>query len=376
MTSSPLVSVVVPNWNGRDLLDPCLESVRAQTVRDLEVIVVDNGSTDGSPEHIRLHHPDVRLVALAVNRGFAGGVNAGVRAARGEFVALLNNDARAAPDWLERLTKRLASEPAAGACAPKIYRAQAYEPTGRLDSTGELYSVWGLPFPRGRDELDRGQYDDAKTVFAVSGAASVYRAALFAAVGEFDEDFFAYFEDVDLSFRAQLAGFSMLYEPDAVVYHRVGASSGGGMTPFSRYHFVKNSWFLFLKDVPAPLVCRYLVRFLFLQVGLLWGSARLGLLGAHAKALLRVVVRAPAMVSRRRRIQREAVRTHHEIDRMLVRELPPGIRRGRRLTKRLSVGGAAPSTARASTSRETARRSRREARSTAEGAPGDSRPSS
>ena len=169
MSSSPLVSVVVPNWNGRDLIDRCLDSVRAQTVRDLEIIVVDNGSTDGSPEHLRRQHPDVRLVALAVNRGFAGGVNAGVRAARGEFVALLNNDAWAAPDWLERLTARLASEPTAGACAPKIYRAEGCEPTGRLDSTGELYSIWGLPFPRGRDELDRGQYDDAKAVFAVSG---------------------------------------------------------------------------------------------------------------------------------------------------------------------------------------------------------------
>lgn len=376
MSSSPLVSVVVPNWNGRDLIDRCLESVRAQTVRDLEIIVVDNGSTDGSPEHLRRQHPDVRLVALAVNRGFAGGVNAGVRAARGEFVALLNNDAWAAPDWLERLTARLASEPTAGACAPKIYRAEGWEPTHRLDSTGELYSIWGLPFPRGRDELDRGQYDDAKAVFAVSGAASVYRAALFATVGELDEDFFAYFEDVDLSFRAQLAGFSMLYEPGAVVYHRVGASSGGGMTPFSRYHFVKNSWFLFVKDVPTPLVLRYLPRFLFLQAGLLWGSVRLGLFSAHAKALLRVVVRAPAMVSRRRRIQREAVRSHHEIERMLVRELPPGIRRGRRLTKRLSAGRTASSTAPAPTPRGTGRHSPREERSTAGDAPDGSRPSS
>src|SRR5437763_11008250 len=176
MTPSPRISVVVPNWNGRDLIDRCLESVRAQTIRDLEIIVVDNGSADGSAEHLRRHHPDVRLVALAVNQGFAGGVNAGVAAARGEFVALLNNDAWAAPDWLERLTARLASEPAAGACAPKIYRAEGSQPTGRLDSTGELYSIWGLPFPRGRDQPDRGQYDDAKAVFAVSGGASVYRS--------------------------------------------------------------------------------------------------------------------------------------------------------------------------------------------------------
>ena len=320
MSSSLRVSVVVPNWNGRDLLDRCLESVRAQTVRDLEIIVVDNGSTDGSCEHLRQHHPDVRVVPLAENQGFAGGVNAGIRVARGEYVALLNNDAWAAPDWLERLTVRLAAEPTAGACAPKIYRADGWEPTDRLDSTGELYSIWGLPFPRGRDEIDRGQYDDARAVFAVSGAASVYRASLFATVGELDPDFFAYFEDVDLSFRAQLAGFSMLYEPGAVVYHRVGASSGGGMTPFSRHHFVKNSWFLFVKDMPTPLVLRYLARFLFVQLGLLWGSVRLGLLGAHAKALVRVVASGPEMVSRRRRIQRGAVRSHQEIDRMLVRD--------------------------------------------------------
>ena len=376
MSPSVLVSFVVPNWNGRDLIDRCLESVRAQTLRELEVIVVDNGSSDGSPEHLRRHHPDVRLVALPTNQGFAGGVNAGVRAARGEFIALLNNDAWAAPDWLERLTARLESEPTAGACAPKIYRAEGCEPTERLDSTGELYSIWGLPFPRGRDELDRGQYDDAKAVFAVSGAASVYRAALFAAVGDLDEDFFAYFEDVDLSFRAQLAGFSMLYEPSAVVYHRVGASSGGGMTPFSRYHFVKNSWFLFMKDVPTALVCRYLPRFLFLQLGLLWGSIRLGLIAAHARALLQVAVGGPAMLARRRRIQRTAVRSHHEVERMLVRELPTGIRRGRRLTKRLSAGRAASSTSGAPIPRGTGRHSPREERSTAEGAPDGPRPSS
>jgi GT2 family glycosyltransferase len=274
------------------------------------------------------------------------------------------------------LTTRLASEPTAGACAPKIYRADGREPTHRLDSTGELYSIWGLPFPRGRDEVDRGQYDDAQVVFAVSGAASVYRASLFTAVGELDPDFFAYFEDVDLSFRAQLAGFSMLFEPGAVVHHRVGASSGGGMTPFSRHHFVKNSWFLFIKDVPAPLVWRYLARFLFVQLGLLWGSARLGLLGAHVRALARVVARAPAMVSRRRRIQREAVRSHQEIDRMLVRELPPGIRRGRRLMEPLSAGGTTSWAARAATRRGTGWRSRPGEPSTAERARGDSPPSS
>ena len=179
MTSSPRVSVVVPNWNGRHLIDRCLESVRAQTERDLEIIVVDNGSTDGSPEHLRNHHPDVRLVALADNQGFAGGVNAGVRVARGELVALLNNDAWAAPEWLERLAARLESEPAAGACAPKLYRDDGCEPTHRLDSTGELYSIWGLPFPRGsRRARPRAVRRRAGRVRRVRGGERLPRRAL------------------------------------------------------------------------------------------------------------------------------------------------------------------------------------------------------
>src|SRR3989344_8539381 len=198
------ISVVIPNWNGAEELPACLDSLLAQTLK-AEIIVVENGSSDSSKELLYGKYPQVTVIPLPSNTGFAGGVNAGLRyaaAAGHTYSALLNNDALADKNWLKNLVELMEANPRAG-----IVTSKMISDTGEyLDSTGDIYTIWGLPYPRGRREANLGKYDDQKEVFGASGGASLYRHKTLRQIGLFVEDFFAYYEDVDLSFRAQLAG--------------------------------------------------------------------------------------------------------------------------------------------------------------------------
>jgi hypothetical protein len=319
--SKGLVSVVIPNWNGGEMIALALDSVEAQSYRQLEVIVVDNGSTDGSPELVASRYPEVSLIALAENKGFSGAVNEGILRARGEFVALLNNDAVAHPDWLMRSVAKLRNDPSLGVATARLLLLEDRE-SQRLDSSGNCYSIWGIPYPRGRAEVDVGQFDPETEVFAASGAASVWRREVFDAVGLFDPEFFMYHEDVDLSFRARLAGYGVTYEPSAVVSHRVGATSGGGYTPTIRYHSVKNVWYVYLKNMPARLFWKYLPRFLAAQLLMLGSSLEKGLLWQHLAGVFRAARMTPRMWNSRRMIQRKRITPHGEIEKLFSLDLP------------------------------------------------------
>jgi GT2 family glycosyltransferase len=241
------VAVVVPNWNGVDHLAACLDSLQAQSV-DTRIIVVDNGSVDGSLKLLE-KYSDIEVILHDENKGFTGGVNAGFRRAMEDglkYVATLNNDAAADKDWIKRLVETLDNNPKLGIVTSKILNG-----TGKkLDSTGDYLTVWGLPYPRGRGETDLDKYDDRTDVFAASGGASLYRIKTLQEIGLFDEDFFAYYEDVDLSFRAQLAGWKVRYEPTAVVRHQIGATSGK-LKGFTTYHTMKNQPLLLYKNLPT-----------------------------------------------------------------------------------------------------------------------------
>lgn len=180
----PLLSVIIPNWNGAAHLPTCLEALRRQTYPHREILVVDNGSTDGSLS-LLARYPEVRVLALGRNRGFAGAVNAGIRAARGEILVLLNNDTEAAPTWLEALAAAFARHPDAGLLASKILLFDRREV---FHSAGDYYRVDGIPGNRGVWEPDVGQYDREEEVFSACGAAAAYRRALLEDIGLFDED--------------------------------------------------------------------------------------------------------------------------------------------------------------------------------------------
>jgi GT2 family glycosyltransferase len=243
-----VISVVVLNFNGKHYLDRCLSSLRDQTYEDLEIIVVDNSSSDGSVEYLRERFPWVRVVTNEANLGFAGGTNRGILQARGEYILTLNNDTWADISFVERLAKPMKADGAVGMCASKMLF-----PGGRINSTGICLSRSGAAWDRGMFEEDRGQYDLEVDVFGPCAGAALYRKEMLDEIGLFDEDFFMFMEDVDLAFRGRLAGWKCLYVPEAWVCHIHGGTAGFG-SDLSVYYGNRNIIWYVLKDFPPKLL--------------------------------------------------------------------------------------------------------------------------
>ena len=308
----PLVSVIVVNWNGLDCVDPCLASLLRQTWPALEVIVVDNGSRDGSLELLRSRYGSrITLVESPVNLGFAGGNNLGIRAAKGAYVALLNNDAVAEADWVGALVRAAEADEAVGMCASKIL---VLDGGGVIDSAGLLMSPDGIGRGRGRLERDGDAYARAEDALVPSGCAALYRRAMLDEIGLFDEDFFAYCEDSDLGLRGRLAGWRCRYVPDAVVHHAYSRSTAPYST-FKAFHVERNRCFVLLKCFPLGAILASL-PYTLARYGLQsWGAAtRRGAAARLAErtgplAVLALLFRAwgaailltPRMLARRRR---------------------------------------------------------------------------
>lgn len=227
VTAKKTVSVIVVNWNRRNLLDACLRSLAAQTHRDFEVIVVDNGSTDGSPalveEMARSYPVPLRLIANSINRGFCAANNQGFAASDSKFAALLNNDAEAEPAWLAALEAVIRTSDDVGMAASKIV---VWEEPRRIDKAGHLIYPDGQNRGRGAGQMDQGQFDRMEETLWPDGCAGMYRRAMLDEIGGFDEDFFAYADDAELGLRARIAGWTCLYAPGAVVRHHRGATLG------------------------------------------------------------------------------------------------------------------------------------------------------
>lgn len=309
------VSVIVVNWNGRDHLAVCLESLRRQTLPGIEIIVVDNGSTDGSVAFLRDHFGTaVRVVEHATNLGYGLGLNAGIRAARGQYLFALNNDTEVAPDCLQRLVEAADEHPNVGSCAPKIL---SFSDRRRLDNVGHLIYPDGLSRGRGRLEEDRGQYDAEAELVGPSGCAVLLRRATLADVGLFDEDLFAYCEDTDLALRTLWAGWHCRAIPSAVVYHKYSASTTD-YSPLKAFLVERNRVWVAAKCLPLPLL---LTSPLFTAMRLgtqAWGAlSQRGAAGRFAAqysplALLKVLLRAwlaglaglPSVWRKRRAVQR------------------------------------------------------------------------
>jgi GT2 family glycosyltransferase len=233
----PSVVAIVVNWNGRELLEPCVSTLLASTYRNLSVVVVDNASTDGSQDFVRSRFPTVRLIENERNLRYAGGANAGVRLALGEnadYVFVLNNDTEIAAGTVAALVEAARGHPRAAFLGPMIYYADA--PT-TIWSFGGVVSYWtGNIRHVGIREVDRGQYPDVLGVDYVTGCALMGSAAAIRAVGLMDEGYFMYNEDTDWCVRAAKLGYSVLAVPGAKVWHRVSMSSGGGLSSFKVYH--------------------------------------------------------------------------------------------------------------------------------------------
>ena len=276
---APLATVIVPTLNGAHLLPNCLDSLVAQSYPNLEVIVADGASTDSTRQLMANRYPAMRFLSLRRNAGFSGNVNAGLRAARGDVLCLLNNDARADPDWVAVCVEALMENTEPGSVASKVL----YEDGRTINSAGDTFCLDGSARQRGNGQPDGPAWDRAVPVFGAMGGAAAYRRSMLVDVGLFDERFFAYLEDVDLAFRAQLRGWSCLYQPLARVKHR-GSATGGG--PLASFYNGRNLIRLLAKDLPTALAVRMLpaiVRFQVERAGAALSACR----GAAARATLR-----------------------------------------------------------------------------------------
>lgn len=291
---------MIPSWNGLEHLEICLTALRCQTFRDFEVIVVDNGSSDGSQGYVRQHFPDVRLLELGENRGFTGACNAGYAVSRGDYVILLNNDTEAREEWLAAVVDAFRRHPEAGIVASKIL---LFERRDHLHAAGDTYRVDGIPGNRGVWQEDVGQFDQEEDVFGACGAAAAYRRRMVEEIGFLDDAFFFSCEDVDIAWRAQLAGWHVRYVPDAVVHHKLKAT-GGSVT--GSYYDGRNFLYVIWKDYPTSLLRRYWGHILRAQLRIFWQALR-AWRGAAARARLRGQVAGllglPGMLRKRRRVQ-------------------------------------------------------------------------
>ena len=258
------ISVIVLNFNGKVFLEDCLNSLREQTYKDFEVILVDNGSTDGSVEYVKNRFPEVKILALEKNVGFAKGNNEGIKISQGEYVALLNNDTKTDRFWLEELHKALANNPQVGFCASKMI---FYNDQEKIEAAGDGYFLCGAPFKRGSFE-SISKYNKEEEVFGACAGAAIYRKTMLNAVGLLDEDFFFGFEDSDLGFRAQLKGYKCFYIPKAIVFHRVSATIGK-LSSRQVYYGQRNVEYVYIKNMPTPLIFRYFFSHLIYNIGAL-----------------------------------------------------------------------------------------------------------
>ena len=299
-TERPQASVIIPNWNGAHHLRICLDALREQTYPDVEVILVDNGSTDGSQALVTKQYPEVRLLALQRNLGLTGGNNAGFRAARGDILISLNNDTEAHLGFVEALVNALVEHPEAGMAAAKML---LFDRRDHIHSAGDGYGVDGIPFNRGVWQRDAGQFDEPGWIFGGCGGAVAYRRAMLDDIGLFDESLFMYCEDVDLNWRAQLAGWRCWYAPESVIYHKLSATGGGSIASF---YTGRNTLWVMAKNYPGALLRKHWALILRAQVAITRDALR-AWRGEAARARFRGqlagILGWPKMLSKRRTIQ-------------------------------------------------------------------------
>jgi len=321
-SAAPRTSVVILNYNGLGVLPACLDAVRRQELDGgFEVIVVDNASADGSAAWVRRHHPWVRLVEAGSNLGFAAGNNLGLRHSRGENAVLLNNDTAVRPGWLAALVSAADADPRAGAVTSKLMFMHR---PGTIQNAGGLLLSDGSGGDRGTHQSDIGQFDRREEVFAFCGAGVLLRREMLEEVGAFDEAFFMYYEDLDLSWRMRMRGWRVIYEPAAVIDHVHAGSSGEG-SPFFIFHADRNRMFMVLKNAPIRFVLQAFAGFYGRALGNLLGNRRGGPAGRVESPGVRPTLQPGG--SRARIHVRVALSFVRFLPRMLARRA--GIRRGR-----------------------------------------------
>jgi GT2 family glycosyltransferase len=256
----PGVTIIIPNWNTQQWLPGCLDGLQSQSYQDFHILIVDNGSTDGSVTFIETNYPQVEILAFDSNRGFAAAVNAGIRKSNSDYVVLLNVDTVPQPSWLTNLVATIEqSNSDVGGVASKML---SLDDPSIIDDAGNLLSWYGSACKRGLGE-SAAKYTESDEVFSISGGASLYRRSFFDDVGYFDEDFVSYLEDVDLGLRGRLFGYRYLYASGAEIHHQWS----GARIPRPRYVFLctRNRLALIFKNIPGRLLIKHFFTLLYGQ---------------------------------------------------------------------------------------------------------------
>jgi GT2 family glycosyltransferase len=299
------------NWNGETLLADCLSSLSNQTLSDLEVLLVDNGSSDGSVDYVRTEFPGIRVIALEKNLGFSAGNNRGIEASSSEFVALFNNDAVAERQWAERLLAP-AADSKVGIVASKV---MLFSERDRLDSAGDGMTIVGVAYKRGHLEA-ADRYPATESVFGASGCAMLLRRSMLDDIGLLDEDFFLSYEDSDVCFRAQLRGWKCVYAPEARVYHRLNSSIGRLSSRYV-YYGQRNAEFLYFKNMPGWLMWKYLpAHLLNIILALAYFTGR-GHCWTFIRSKIGFLKALPAVLAKRRQIQSRRTISCRDLDPLL-----------------------------------------------------------
>ncbi len=307
---TPLISVIILNWNGKKYLKDCFSSLQNQTYPNLEIILVDNGSFDGSVDFVNKLFPKVKTIKNEKNLGFAQGNNIGIKACKGEYVFILNNDTKVNRVCLEKMIEAAVKNPKIGMLAPKIV---SFENPQLIDSLGLNIYFDGLARGRHRGKLDNNQY--GKDILMPSAAAALYQKGMLNEIGLFDESFFAYCEDTDLGLRARLAGFSSVLVPEAVVWHHYSATFGK-YSELKAFLTERNHFWAVFKNFPARMLILVPFYTIIRYVSLIQGavikkgpvsrfeSSKLRLLLILIKAYGSAIKKMPSILRKRRIIQK------------------------------------------------------------------------
>lgn len=240
------VSVIIPNYNGKQYLKTCLDSLETQEFQDFEVILVDNGSRDGSVSYVQEYYPKVKVIALKENTGFCGAVNAGIQASLSSYVILLNNDTMAEQGFVGNLLRAIKGKPSAFSCQAKLLQMHDHS---KMDDAGNYYCALGWAFADGKGRPEQN-YRTERKIFSACAGAAIYRRKILDKIGYFDEEHFAYLEDLDIGYRAELRGYENWFCPKARVYHVGSGTSGSRYNLFKVRYSSRNNIYLIYKNMP------------------------------------------------------------------------------------------------------------------------------
>jgi GT2 family glycosyltransferase len=299
--ATPLVSIIIPNYNGAPYLEVCLQSLLRQSYENLEIVIVDNGSHDNSVSVVRRLASQALLLSQGKNLGFAAAVNVGIRAAHGDWIAVLNNDTEAAPRWLSECVHAIHRHPEATFLACRILD---FEERDVLYGAGDCFLRAGVGYRRGQEQKDKTEYHREVEIFSACGCAAFYRKSAIEAAGGYDERFFAYFEDVDLGLRLQAAGLKGYFVPDAVIYHRGGATSGGEFSPIAVRLRTRNSLLMLIKSMPGSILWRCLPMIAIAQLSWLGRAVAHGRFLSYLRGCAGVFPLIPAMIRDRTQLNK------------------------------------------------------------------------